>query len=160
VHVGNLCDIEISGSRACAATPLITHADGTLVSMASPTKGGEEIVLWVMGLGATKPTVPTGQSSPQPGPVTQETFQLNFDYRPNAPPYRPACATAGACLEGQPVFSGLTPGYAGLYQVNFIVPPPPAGTPACDGSTITSNLTVSVLGLTSLDGVRICVDGP
>ena len=144
--------------QCAAAPPAVTHADGALVSTNAPAKPGEEVVMWAVGLGLTTPVVPTGWAAAQPAPVTQETFQLNFDYRSNAPPYRPVCATPAACLEAEPVFAGLSPGYAGLYQVNFIVPPPPAGTPPCDGSTITSNLTVSLLGSDSFDGARICVD--
>jgi uncharacterized protein (TIGR03437 family) len=55
-----------------------------------------------------------------------------------------------------PLYSGLVPGYVGLYQINFIVPPPPAGTQSCSG-TVQSNLTVSVGGLASFDGAGICV---
>ncbi len=58
-----------------------------------------------------------------------------------------------------PSYAGLTPGFAGLYQVNFIVPPPPADIPACIG-TVQSNLTVSVGGQASFDGAGICVAPP
>lgn len=114
VHLGNLCDVETSNSLTCPSTPLITHADGTLISMASPAEGGEEIVLWALGLGATTPSVATGEATPQPAPVAQGNFKLGLDFRPNAPPYRPVCSTPAACPDEQGLFSGLTPGYAGL----------------------------------------------
>jgi hypothetical protein len=47
-------------------------------------------------------------------------------------------------------------GYIGLYQINFVVPQPPAGIEACSGA-VYSNLTVSVGGLFSFDGAGICV---
>jgi uncharacterized protein (TIGR03437 family) len=55
-----------------------------------------------------------------------------------------------------PIYAGLAPGYVGLYQINFTVPPPPVGTPPCSGA-VQSNLTVSVGGLASFDGAGICV---
>jgi uncharacterized protein (TIGR03437 family) len=55
-----------------------------------------------------------------------------------------------------PLYSGLVPGYVGLYQINFIVPQPPAGILSCSG-TVQSNLTVSVGGQTSFEGAGICV---
>lgn len=144
----------------------VTHADGTLVTLNNPAKGGEVLIMWALGLGQSTPAVPTGQPSPAPAAVTTETFHLYFDYRPNSPPYRPYCVAQAPCPTAQPLFSGLTPGYAGLYQVNFVIPPPPAGTPACnnntpaqpgDPSSIYSNVTVSLF-YASLDGVGICVD--
>jgi hypothetical protein len=52
-----------------------------------------------------------------------------------------------------------------LYQINFIVPPPPAGLPPCPdpativafGNVAPSNLTVSVGSNFSFDGAGICV---
>jgi uncharacterized protein (TIGR03437 family) len=58
-----------------------------------------------------------------------------------------------------PLYSGLAPGYVGLYQINIVVPPPPPDTPACS-STVQSNLTVSVGGTASFDGAGICVAVP
>ncbi|MDQ2944602.1 MAG: hypothetical protein M3Y27_01425 [Acidobacteriota bacterium] len=63
-----------------------------------------------------------------------------------------------------------TPGYAGLYQINFVVPAPPGGTLPCIGldisqlsvgsNVVQSNLTVSFGGDYSFDGVGICVAVP
>ncbi len=162
VHVANFCDIDTAASQACGATPLIAHADGTLVSAASPAKAGEEVVIYALGLGATKLAAPTGQATPSPAPTTQTQFQLNFDYQPNAAPSRgvigsglpSACEVT--CLPSPLLFSGLTPNSVSLYQLNFIVPVPPQGTPACQPG-IASNLTVTAVGSTSFDGAGICV---
>lgn len=68
VHVANVCDVDTSSPLGCPSTPVITHADGTLVSMDHPAVAGEEVVIWAFGLGMTKPAVPTGQATPSPGP--------------------------------------------------------------------------------------------
>ena len=55
----------------------------------------------------------------------------------------------------------LTPGYVGLYQVNFVVPEPPAGYQnRCGLGALRSNLTVSIGVLYSYDGAGICVEVP
>jgi hypothetical protein len=45
----------------------------------------------------------------------------------------------------------------GTYQVNFVVPPVPAGLPVCDGVKIKSNLTVTISGPNSYDAAQICL---
>lgn len=148
----------------------ITHADGTPVDIQSPARSGEALVMWAYGLGRTTPAVPSGQAAPTPAAITQSAFRLNFDYRPNSPPYGTlivpsACTTTSQCPQIQPAFSGLTPGYPGLYQVNFTVPDLPSGTPACSFNSafpyypykVFSNLTVSLIGSGSFDGAGICV---
>ena len=64
-------------------------------------------------------------------------------------------------------WSGLVPGYVGLYQVNFIVPPVPPGTPPCvdirfssPGNVVETNLTVTIAGKESFDAAGICVEVP
>jgi uncharacterized protein (TIGR03437 family) len=142
---------------------MVTHADGSSVSATSPAKTGEELVAYAVGLGQTNPPLVTGKLVAAAAP-TQTTFGLDFNYRANALPTKPG-PTAPA-----PLYAGATPGYVGLYQVNFVVPPVPAGTPPCvDASHVApapgqnlvlSNLTVSVGGLFSFDGARVCVAVP
>ncbi len=57
-------------------------------------------------------------------------------------------AVPGYGLTGKPLLAVGAP-WGGLYQVNFIVPPPPAGTilAECDGNIIRSNLTVTLSGV-------------
>jgi hypothetical protein len=167
VHVRGYCDADTAdfnlGYPCFSSGHVIMHADGTLVSSFNPAKSAEVLVMYAFGLGATTPPVPTGQATPSQAPITQTPFQLNFDYRQGVPPsgqlvLPPGCSTAEACPQLQPLFSGLTPGFAGLYQVNFIVPPPPPGTPRCDGEHVASNLTVTLIGRSSFDGAQICGD--
>jgi len=164
VHILTTCDPFLSTT---ANTPLqvgfpcpsiVAHADGSAVSVTSPAKAGEELVAYAIGLGQTNPASVTGQLVTKSVP-TVTTFTLDHNFHPNALPSRPLPAGP------QPVFAGTTPGYVGLYQVNFVVPPVPAGTPPCvdasklplGSNVVQSNLTVSIGGQFSFDGARICV---
>jgi len=160
VHVLTSCDLNGDFSGLCNIGISITHADGTMVDLHHPAKSGEELVMYAFGLGATTPAVVTGQSATSPASASGP-FRLNFDYRPNAP-----ASYSNPQSQATPIYAGLSAGYVGLYQLNFIVPPPPAGTPQCNSvplclgtpSCIASNLTVSVIGAASFDGAGICVD--
>ena len=54
IHIANLCDIDTSAPLACSSTPLITHADGSLVSVSSPASSGEEIVIYALAVWAQR----------------------------------------------------------------------------------------------------------
>jgi uncharacterized protein (TIGR03437 family) len=82
----------------------IMHADNSPVSATSPAKGGEEVALYATGLGATTPMFATGIA------VTGTNSTMN-----------PVTATIGG-KNASVVYSGLAVGFAGLYQVNVIVP--------------------------------------
>jgi uncharacterized protein (TIGR03437 family) len=165
VHIPTACDTVVpsgSGSEPyneLPCSPLVTHADGSLVTSGSPAQGGEEVVAYAVGLGLTTPAVPTGQAAATATP-TYQTFSLDFNFRQNALATKPMRPTVIPVLLPtslySPLYSGLVPGYVGLYQINFVVPQPPAGIEACSG-TVQSNLTVSVGGQTSFDGAGICV---
>jgi uncharacterized protein (TIGR03437 family) len=133
---------------------VVTHADGSLVSKAAPAKAGEVLVAYAVGLGLTNPQVGTGQATSSPAPRTIASFAINYAFSPNAAPSRGLISTSSPT----PLFTGLSPGSVGLYQLNFILPSPPAGTPACDG--VDSNLTVTFVGQSSFDGAPICVAAP
>jgi uncharacterized protein (TIGR03437 family) len=169
VHIITSCDALLNqapieqniGGTPC--TPTVTHSDGTPVSVNSPAMAGEELVAYATGLGQTNPALTTGQPAAASSP-TIATYNLDFNYRPNALATRPSQTSA------VPLFAGATKGYVGLYQINFIVPPPPAGLEPCASSGVSpnivsgdfisgvfSNLTVSVGSIFSFDGAGICV---
>jgi uncharacterized protein (TIGR03437 family) len=161
--------IELAPEASRVHVIAITRADGSVINFERPVHVGEQLVMYAVGLGTTTPSVPTGEATPNSAPRTTQSFQLNFDYRPNAPPsgnyvYPGTCPSPVCDAIQHPVFAGLTPGFAGLYQVNFVVPPLPTDTPACNyyvgpaGFQVNSNLTVTLVGRTSIDGAGICVD--
>ena len=85
-----------------------THADGSLITSKSPAKPGEVIVLYAGGLGPTSPEQIAGQLAKTAASVATPGF--------------------GVWLNGLPVsataikYAGITPGFAGLYQVNLELP--------------------------------------
>lgn len=162
VHILTACDTVIASGNGFAplsglpCSPLITHADGSLVTAASPASGGEALVAYATGLGLTSPAVKTGVAAATATP-TYETFYLDFNFRPNALATKPNEPLILAPANfSSPSYSGLTPGFVGLYQINFGVPSIPTGLQACS-TTVQSNLTVSVGGQVSFDGAGICV---
>ena len=169
VHILQSCDIggRTEGTGVCY--PVVTHADGALVLQDIRVSGqaqthtearpGEVLVMYAYGLGPVTPPVRAGMQSPVPAAVATEPFYLRYDYSANAAPSMPQTEGPPA-VKDQLQFVGLTPGQVGLYQINFVVPPPPAGTAPCGGNSAQSNLTVSILaaGSFSFDGAAICVD--
>jgi uncharacterized protein (TIGR03437 family) len=171
VHILTACDVIFAGSAALVASggpcaPIVTHADASLVSAIKPAKAGEELVAYATGLGQTNPPLATGEPASTPAP-TLTIFATDFDYRLNALATKPGVLLPGVtAINSAPVFSGATPGFAGLYQVNFIVPPLPVnGIAPCSitfagvpySSAVQSNLTVSIGSTYSFDGAGICV---
>jgi hypothetical protein len=98
------------------------HAsDGSLVTTMNPAMAGEYLMAYLAGLGDT--TVPVMSGAPSPSSPNLATL--------------PAQDTLVLTINGSqyPIyFAGLTPGLAGLYQMNFQVP---AGLPA-------GNITIQV----------------
>jgi uncharacterized protein (TIGR03437 family) len=82
------------------------HQDFTLVDSTNPAKPGEPLVIYLVGMGATNPPVPSGFGSPfNPPAEVISRIQLTVD---------------GQTADVR--FAGLTPGGVGLYQINFFVP--------------------------------------
>jgi uncharacterized protein (TIGR03437 family) len=89
---------------------IATHLNGTLISPTSPANGGEIIVIYVAGLGRVNPDTTSGRLA---------TFAATIV----------AAAQTEILLDGVPcpqsslLYVGLAPGFAGLYQINLILPP-------------------------------------
>jgi uncharacterized protein (TIGR03437 family) len=139
----------------------VTHADGSLVSSALPAQPGETVVIYVVGLGHTKPAIATGQPTPEPAPTVSGVL-VNFDFGCNAGPSRPAGGNARQGIGVSPAFAGLTPGQVGLYQINVQLPAAFPTVQACPYSSAYypafSNLTINIAApYFSYDGAAIVV---
>jgi len=87
---------------------VVVQPDGTQFEADSshPASAGDALVIYCTGLGAVNPLVAAGSAAP------------------TAPPAKTS-NTVTATIGGQPaqvLFAGLTPAFAGLYQVNVLVP--------------------------------------
>jgi uncharacterized protein (TIGR03437 family) len=92
---------------------ITVDVNGNLIGPSNPAHAGDVLVMYCLGLGAVTPAVADGAAAPSNPPasaVNQVTLTVGNQ-------------TANV------LFAGLTPGLAGLYQINFYVP---LGTPAGD----------------------------
>jgi uncharacterized protein (TIGR03437 family) len=84
----------------------VLHADYSLVTKSNPAKTGETLQLYVTGLGSVTPAANDGAAA---SGTTLSTVD----------------ADVAVFVDGQQAnisFKGLAPGFAGLYQINFVVP--------------------------------------
>ena len=82
------------------------HLNGSRVDSGSPGKVGEFLVMYLVGLGATDNPVPSGQpalANPLSNVLAKPTVTVDS-------------------LPSNVIFAGLTPGFVGLYQIDFQVP--------------------------------------
>ena len=99
--------ITVADTAPAIFPSAVAHANGTLVSAASPARPGEAIMVYLTGLGQVDGILAVGQATPL-APLLHVLASVQVQLG-NAPPVNPD-------------FAGLTPGQVGLYQVNFVVP--------------------------------------
>jgi uncharacterized protein (TIGR03437 family) len=102
----------------------VTAAEQDLAAPTHPAKAGDILIIYCAGLGAVTPAVDAGVA------VNGLTNTVN-----------PVGVTIGN-VPATVLFSGLTSGFTGLYQLNVMVPP---GVPGGDGVPV----VVSVAGVSS-----------
>jgi uncharacterized protein (TIGR03437 family) len=87
------------------------NQDGSINSAAKPAKPGEVLTVYAIGFGPTSPAVATGAAAPSAEPLARVT-----------PTPTVVFGAAFARVLTTPLFAGLTPTFAGLFQVNVAVP--------------------------------------
>jgi hypothetical protein len=146
----------------CNLAPCIARADGSLLQTGPLPVAGDTLTIYLVGLGATTPSVPTGQLTPAPAPTIPCCFDPFVDlvFGANAGPSTPAL-NPPAGQQAKVTFAGMSPGQIGLYQINFQLPAAFPSIPACGVNanlTVTSNLAINIgTPYYSHDGVAICV---
>jgi uncharacterized protein (TIGR03437 family) len=92
-----------------AATVLAVHLDGSTITAASPAQPGEVVVLFASGLGPTNPAAIPNQIPQQAAsvtPISSFTMLIN-----------------GVAVSPQQIlYAGVTPMFAGLFQINVQLP--------------------------------------
>jgi uncharacterized protein (TIGR03437 family) len=118
-----------------AGLAIATHGDNSVITPEKPAAGGELIVIYAAGMGKTD-TMPTnGELPPYASQlVLRATLQVLLN---------------GVAIDpGQVRYAGLTPGSAGLYQINVVLPDKPGVDP---------ELRLSIGGVLSQPGVKLPV---
>ncbi|HLJ16497.1 MAG TPA: hypothetical protein VKV15_18500 [Bryobacteraceae bacterium] len=102
-HLLNSCDTVFGGVgptlSGAGCNPVITHADGTVVSYASPAKVGETVVVYALGL----------------GPYAAPDALIYFTYVLDPPPQSSLESMTARYLLN-PVYVGLVQGYVGCFR--------------------------------------------
>jgi len=91
VHVIDTCDDTQTYISAAVSVPQTVcapavMAGGALNSLYNLAHAGDELAVWLYGMGAITAQGPGCCVSPAQLSQPVQSFQLNFDYRPNAPP--------------------------------------------------------------------------
>jgi uncharacterized protein (TIGR03437 family) len=126
--IGNVVDVPLAqytpaffqGNGVIAAEDAKT---GAVITSANPAVPGEIVALYMNGLGPV--TNQPASGSPAGSPLSQTTTNPTVNF---------------GSQQAQVLFSGLAPGFAGLYQVNVVVPA---------GLTGNQQVTVAIGGTTS-----------
>jgi len=109
-----------------------------------PASRGDVLTIYAIGLGATSPAVATGQPAPAAEPLARLTVTPTVIFGESLD-------GIGTPISAIPAYAGLSPNFAGLYQINVAIPQDcPTGTVQVfakfteSGNTVTSSNSVNI----------------
>ena len=104
----------------------VLNQDNSINSSSNPAPAGSTVVLYGTGQGQVSPAVPDGTAAPlTPLSNTVAVPTSSGSTCLNSQPSM--CVAVGSTGFGDVKYSGLAPGYIGLWQINVVIP---AGTPS------------------------------
>lgn len=105
--ITDIAPIQLGVAANSSGLVIAQHGVGSAyVTEANPAAQGEVVVIYLSGMGTTNPAVKSGEPAPS-SPPAEVTVEPTVTLDGQAAPVQ---------------FAGLTPGFVGLYQVNFQVP--------------------------------------
>jgi uncharacterized protein (TIGR03437 family) len=122
--------------QTAAGYAIAAHVDNSLVAPGSPAQAGEIIVVYACGLGRTQPNSAPGVI-PQNAAVIQGLSNLTV--------YLGGTAVDPASI----LYAGVSPGSAGLYQINLVLP---------DNLGTDPEIRVAIAGQSSPAGLKLAVE--
>ncbi len=108
--ISNRVETEVQASRpgvfvdSVSGLRIVTDSNFRLITPQRPARPGDALIAFMSGLGVANTFVPTGAALPS-SPAIVDGVTVVIDG-----------------IEVTPLFAGLTPGFVGLYQINFVVP--------------------------------------
>jgi uncharacterized protein (TIGR03437 family) len=99
----------------------VLNQDNTQNSTANPAAAGSVIVLYGTGQDQVSPAVPDGTAAPS-SPLSNTVAVPTSDTRTCLTSQSSMCVAVGSSGFGEIKYSGLAPGYIGLWQINVQLP--------------------------------------
>jgi uncharacterized protein (TIGR03437 family) len=116
-----------TASQNGAGQALVLNQDNTVNASSNPAAAGTIIALYGTGQGQVSPAVPDGTATPV-GTLSNTVAVPTSDQRTCLNSQPSMCVLFGNSSLGDIKFSGLAPGFIGLWQINVLVPSGVTGT--------------------------------
>jgi uncharacterized protein (TIGR03437 family) len=99
----------------------VVNQDGTINGPSNPAPVGSTILIYGTGQGQVSPAVPDGNAAPS-SPLSNTVAVPTSDGKACLNTQPSMCVAIGSSSFGAVKYSGLAPGYIGLWQINVTIP--------------------------------------
>ena len=119
--VGSASPGLFTANQTGSGQAAVLNQDNTINTSSNPANQGSIIVLYGTGQGQVSPAIPDGTAAPS-GTLSNTIAVPTSDQRTCLTSQPSMCVTFANGTLGDIKFSGLAPGYIGLWQINVAVP--------------------------------------